>query len=155
MMKKLLTLNWLALVITILPLTIQAQTVIHQAPIPHGQTVPATDLRQQQPFGVSGNASDLRTSNQSPGAIQWPQGGYTQQNNPYYDGSSPGGMVSDTVDWIMALPSNLFDRFSEFMDTRVFPNKPATSGPGVPQNVNDASAQTPLPPASAYNPSGR
>lgn len=132
--------------------------------------VQAQSVSQQAPHvGPSGSAFQLPPQNVDPGRLQnnvganppvsaaqsWPQYQYPQHNNPFYDGGTPGGMVSDTIDWLMALPSGLMDRFGEFVDTRFFPQKPATSGAPESPGSSPNQTQAPLPPANAYNPSGR
>lgn len=155
-MKNSLSLVGLAVFITFLPIMVQAQAVTQQAPFPVNPSVSSQGIRGHlEPGPVQGNLGEMSGNSHNPGAQHWPQYQYPQHNNPFYDGGTPGGMVSETIDWIMALPSNLMDRFSEFMDTRVFPQKPATSGASTPQSGNSNSPAAQLPPASAYNPSGK
>ncbi len=147
-MKNSLRLSGFLLCMISLPLMVQAQTVTQQAPF-SGQSgntysVPTGNVDQSMNAGkVVANPQGL------------PQYQYPQHNNPFYDGSTPGGMVSDTIDWMVGLPSNLMDRFSEYLDTRFFPQKPATSGAPVTQSGSSSQNQAPLPPANAYDPGGK
>jgi hypothetical protein len=152
-MKNSLNVVILGLVVILMNSVVQAQTVTQQAPVPVGPGVFAPGPGQfQDPINVPGNPGQTRSGSQTPGAQHWPQYQYPQHNNPYYDGGTPGAMVSDTVDWLMALPSNLMDRFSEYMDTKFFPAKPATSGSPAPRQGAANPSGAPLPPANAYNP---
>ncbi|MCX5872704.1 MAG: hypothetical protein NTY51_05645 [Deltaproteobacteria bacterium] len=109
----------------------------------------------------SPGASVLQPSQTEPGqnVASWPNYPYPQHHNPYYDGGSPGNMVSGAIDWALSFPSSVWDRLSEFLDYNVFPRSPATHGGGpqvqsiAPQN----SGQQPqnLPPAKSYNPGDR
>ncbi len=152
-MKYSLTLLGLALSILYLTIMAPAQIVSQQSPYANPSSgayqAPAANTNLTGPQGT-GNATAAGSGNQN-----WPQYQYPQHNNPFYDGGTPGGMVSDTIDWLVALPSNLMDRFSEFMDTRFFPQKPATSGAQGSQSGAANQPPAPLPPANAYDPNGR
>ena len=69
------------------------------------------------------------------GQGQYPQYPYPKYHNPYYDGISPRAVVTDTLEWFFTLPSNIMNRFSNFIDSTVYPQAPATHGgtqsPGV------------------------
>ena len=147
-MKSSVKLLGVVAILVCVPLLVQAQTVTQQGPVAPGSapTAPVAGAPYAQPQGA-GYPNN--------GAQHWAQHQYPQQNNPYYDGGTPGGMVADTIDWFVALPSNLMDRFSELMDTRVFPQKPATSGQGASQPAPQAGQPQQLPPASAYSPGAR
>ena len=135
------------------PLMAQAQVVTQQSPFSGSSSnVYSAPAGNVEPLRTQGN---LSANPQASGYQGLPNQPYPQQNNPFYDGSTPGGMVSDTIDWIVALPSNLMDRVSEYLDTRFFPSKPATSGVQGTQPANSNPAPTPLPPANAYTPGGR
>ncbi len=152
-MKKSLRLSGFLLCVISLPIVVQAQSVTQQAPFSgqsgNAYSVPAGNVDQSR---MPGNVVANPQASGNQGA---PQYQYSQHNNPFYDGSTPGGMVSDTIDWIVGLPSNFMDRVSEYLDTRFFPQKPATSGSPATQSGNSGQAQNPLPPASAYNPGGK
>jgi hypothetical protein len=62
------------------------------------------------------------------GQGQYPQYPYPQYRNPYFDGMSPRAMLSDTLEWFFTLPAHVMGKFSEFMDSTAFPQKPATHG---------------------------
>ena len=135
------------------PLLAQAQTVTQQSPFSGtSSNVYSAPAGNVEPLRPQGNVS---ANQQGPGYQGLPNHPYPQQNNPFYDGSTPGGMVSDTIDWIVAFPSNLMDRVSEYLDTRFFPSTPATSGVQGAQPGNSNPAPAPLPPANAYKPGGR
>jgi hypothetical protein len=53
---------------------------------------------------------------------------YPKYHNPYYDGTQPGSVMSDVLQWLMELPSGVMEKFSNLMDSRFFPAKPATDG---------------------------
>jgi hypothetical protein len=81
---------------------------------------------------------------------------YPQHHNPYYDELNPRLFISNTLEWLIALPSNFMDRVSNFIDGQFFPEVPATSGQGgnteapplQPPQGYDSSA--PLPAAKPY-----
>ena len=63
-------------------------------PVNHTPIVPRADMVQVSPH--------------SPNPNQTHQDGQitrSQYNNPYYDGSSPGKMVSGAIDWALSVPS--------------------------------------------------
>jgi hypothetical protein len=87
---------------------------------------------------------------------------YPPYHNPYYTGRSAGNVLSGLIDWIVGLPTNAMNRFSNFMDDKVFPTAPATHGGSQAQNSDKPNAQQavpenapPLPPAGAYKPKSR
>ncbi|MEI6135396.1 MAG: hypothetical protein WCP72_10515 [Desulfomonile sp.] len=96
---------------------------------------------------------------QAENAQSWPNYPYSHYNNPYYDGGSPGNLISGVIDWALAFPLSTWNRLSEFLDTNLFPRSPATYGgkPTVQQVApNKKSQDSPeLPSASPYNPGGR
>ena len=98
-------------------------------------------------------------SEPSQNAGAWPNYPYPQYNNPYYDGGSPGNMVSGAIDWALSFPASAWDKLSEFLDSKVFPRAAATYGgaPQVQTVAPGAAAQQPqsLPQANSYNPNGR
>lgn len=82
---------------------------------------------------------------------------YPPYHNPYYTGRSAGNVLSGLIDWIVGLPTNVMNRFSNFMDDKVFPTAPATDGGSPAPKSNGSNAQQavpenapPLPPAGAY-----
>lgn len=98
-----------------------------------------------------------QTAQPNPG--QWPHYPYPQYHNPYYQGVSPRAAISGTIDWVFALPSNLMDRFSSFVDGNFFPQVPATQGalPQFPTQGQQAPQVVPganqvPPPAKPYSP---
>jgi hypothetical protein len=66
---------------------------------------------------------------EDPGVPHYP---YPPYPNPFYEESPRRKPLADGVEWLWGLPSNVVERFSTFIDTRLFPNKPATHGGGVP-----------------------
>ena len=87
---------------------------------------------------------------------------YPPYHNPYYTGRSAGNVLSGLIDWIVGLPTNVMNRFSNFMDEKVFPTAPATHGGSQTPKSNGPNAQQavpenspPLPPAGAYKPKTR
>lgn len=90
-----------------------------------------------------------------PGLPQYP---YPAYPNPFFDGTSARNFLAGTMDWLITLPSNLLDRFSNYVDGTVFPQAPATHGQGpnvsAPQPPTPGSLE-PLPPASPYRRGGR
>lgn len=91
--------------------------------------------------------------NQSP----YPNYPYPPYHNPYYNGMSPKNMLSNTIDWLLALPSTVAGNFSNILDSRVFPAQPAGSGGRPPHTVQpsappvpDSAPTGPLPPAQPY-----
>jgi hypothetical protein len=91
-----------------------------------------------------------------PGYPQYP---YPPYHNPYFGGYSARNFVSNAIDWIITLPSNVFDRFSNYLDGTIFPRAPATHGkssvqPGTsaPSRPRRMPSDEPLPPASVYSP---
>jgi len=140
---------------------IQAQ--YPQAPVSTGNIAgapqeggPATLPYSVQPQGY-GNVAPPPTGYQDQAASgysdmnspDWPSYPYTRYHNPYYEGAAAKDFVSGTLDWIMSLPSNMFDRVSNFLDGHVFPQAPAThgsSGHTQPAPVNGP-GQSALPPA--------
>ncbi|MGO8881554.1 MAG: hypothetical protein ACLQMS_18905 [Desulfomonilaceae bacterium] len=107
----------------------------------------------------SGSGQPLQPQSQS-SAPGWPNYAYPEYNNPYYDGSSPGKMVSGAIDWALSFPSSVWDQFSGYLDSKLFPRSPATYGGKSPQ-VQPVAPQNPvgeppnLPPANSYTPNGR
>lgn len=152
-MKRSLSMICLVVCVLCAPSILLGQTVTQQAPLSGG---PATFNPNASPTlppaTPQGALAPTNSAPQGAASANWPQYHYSQHNNPFYDGGTPGGMVSDTIDWFMALPSNLMDRMSEFVDTRFFPQKPATSGGASPGTANSAPAPVTLPPATAYTP---
>lgn len=89
-------------------------------------------------------------------ASGWPVYPYPDYHNPFYSGNSPRDLFSGTLDWIVALPTTVMDKVSNFLDRKVFPQAPATHGARTP-NVNGVQPLyvTPekpasLPPATLY-----
>ncbi len=80
----------------------------------------------------------IQTQIPSPGqpveGAGWPTYPYPQYHNPYYQSSDPRTVFNETVDWVFRLPSNVMDRFANFLDKNFFPPSPATHG-------NEASPQ--------------
>ncbi|MEI8182895.1 MAG: hypothetical protein WCG29_09340 [Desulfomonile sp.] len=108
--------------------------------------------------------SPVQNQQLNPGtdATGWPNYPYPQYHNPYYGGISTRDLVSGTLEWLVSLPSTVFDRFSGFVDRNFFPQSPATQGGGTqPQTQTPSGAQTspgttgPLPPANVYGPGSR
>ncbi len=87
---------------------------------------------------------------------------YSPHHNPYYSGRSAGNVLSGLIDWIVGFPTNAMDRFSNFMDERVFPAAPATHGGSRGPNSDGPNARQArpgnadqLPPAAVYKPGPR
>ncbi|MGC8658469.1 MAG: hypothetical protein ACP5U1_05285, partial [Desulfomonilaceae bacterium] len=55
----------------------------------------------------------------------WPSYPYPPYRNPYYDGGTPGNVLSGVIDWMLEFPSSAWDRFSEYLDSKFFPSSPA------------------------------
>jgi len=108
------------------------------------------------PPGGFGNQS--AQGYQGTGQPGFPQYPYPANPNPFFDGTSGRNFLANTMDWLLSLPSNLLDRFSNYVDGTVFPQVPATHGqaPNVsaPQPQPQGSLE-PLPPASRYTPRDR
>jgi hypothetical protein len=51
----------------------------------------------------------------------WPNYPYPQYLNPYYEDAPTRNFLTDAVDWVVAVPSNLMGNFFDFLDRRVFP----------------------------------
>ena len=118
-MKNSLNVVIRGLVVILMNSVVQAQTVTQQAPVPVGPGVFAPGPGQfQDPINVPGNPGQTRSGSQTPGAQHWPQYQYPQHNNPYYDGGTPGAMVSDTVDWahIMVVSEHIQYRLPVFVE---------------------------------------
>ncbi|MGA8830847.1 MAG: hypothetical protein WB554_04515 [Desulfomonilaceae bacterium] len=119
-------------------------------PVNHAPIVPRAGSGSGQP-------SQPQSQSNAPG---WPNYAYPEYNNPYYDGSSPGKMVSGAIDWALSFPSSVWDQFSGYLDSKLFPTSPATYGGKSPQ-VLPVAPQNPvrespnLPPANSYTPDGR
>ena len=88
----------------------------------------------------------------------WPNYAYPPYHNPYYYGGT-GNLLSGAIDWVLEFPSSAWDRFSEFLDRRLFPNSPATYGgkpntsPIPPQNAVPQNGE--LPKANPYKSDGK
>lgn len=88
----------------------------------------------------------------------YPQYPYPPYRNPYFEGYSARNFVSNAIDWIVTLPSNVFDHFSNYLDGTIFPRAPATHGrsaqpaSSAPSQPRPIPSNEPLPPASVYNP---
>ena len=105
----------------------------------------------------AGQLLEPQSQSNAPG---WPNYTYPEYNNPYYDGSSPGNMVSGAIDWALSFPSSVWDQFSGYLDSKLFPRSPATYGGKSPQAQSVAphnpDLEPPnLPPANSYTPGGR
>ncbi|MBI5250365.1 MAG: hypothetical protein HY912_12795 [Desulfomonile tiedjei] len=72
----------------------------------------------------------------------WPSYPYPQHHNPYYEGQRTRNLLTDAVDWIMAVPSNVMGNFCDFLDRRVFPQVPATHGGAKRGDVPDTDGQS-------------
>ena len=76
------------------------------------------------------------TAAEDPGVPHYP---YPPYPNPFYEEFPQRKPLTDGMEWLRGLPSNVAERFSSFIDTTFFPNKAATHG-GAP------SAQPPVSP---------
>lgn len=70
----------------------------------------------------------------------WPTYPYPQYHNPYYEGAAARNLLTEAVDWIVAVPSNVVGKVCDFLDTRVFPNVPATHGGSQKGGSRESSA---------------
>jgi hypothetical protein len=66
---------------------------------------------------------------------------YPPYHNPYYEGPPTRNLLTDAVEWIVAVPSNVMGNFCDFLDRRVFPNVPATSG-GAQRGASESSTKS-------------
>jgi len=123
-------------------------------PSPDGQYVGAPQ------YGV-GTASPPQAyqGQPAPGESAAGQAGYPYppSDNPFFDVTMTRNFLSNSMDWLMGLPSNVFDRFSNYVDGAFFPQAPATQGgrPLQPEAAGPGQwqqpvARPPLPPASPY-----
>ncbi len=92
-----------------------------------------TQAAEPQPYPRPDAQTTVRPSYSEPAAPQnvdpeMPHYPYPKYHNPYYDGTPPGSLVSDALQWLMDLPAGAMEKFSNFMDSRFFPAKPATDG---------------------------
>ncbi|HMK36278.1 MAG TPA: hypothetical protein VK463_14485 [Desulfomonilaceae bacterium] len=86
----------------------------------------------------------------------YPQYPYPPYHNPYYgEGITPRDLFSNTLDWLFGLPSNIAERVSNFVDSKFFPQAPATQGgppqshiQGTPPSPDNTVAPQSVPPAA-------
>jgi hypothetical protein len=134
-----------------------------------GNTYPAATSRntlQQQyqavpQYGGLSQPPPQYQPQQSGGAASapYPQYPYPRYHNPYYssNGMTPRNMLSNTMEWLINLPSNFADRVSNFVDNRFFPRTPATHGGqpqsqiqrAIPSGGNSIPQQTSTPPGTS------
>ncbi len=134
-----------------------ASGILSQAP----QQSDSPNLANHPPIvPQAGPGSGQQALQPQPNSPGWPNYAYPEHNNPYYDGSTPGNMVSGAIDWALSFPSTAWEQFSEYLDSRLFPRSPATYGgqspqvqPVAPQNSNAEPRN--LPPANSYTPDVR
>ncbi len=96
-----------------------AYTVPRQ-PVAPPQTAIPRPSEAYQPQAIPGE-----TPAEDPGVPHYP---YPPYPNPFYEQSPQQKPLADGVKWLRGLPSHVADRFSSFIDTTFFPNKPATHG---------------------------
>ncbi|MFH0957849.1 MAG: hypothetical protein V1897_04015 [Pseudomonadota bacterium] len=167
------TWNNLIILVTVMvfaTITAQVHAQSHPGVVTNANQVQEIPAREGTPQGTVPFSSDQSSVTRVPGAISpqyqqgqnaqsWPNYPYSQYNNPYYDGGSPGSFVSGVIDWALAFPSSTWDRLSEFLDNNLFPRSPATYGgkPAVQRVApNKKDQESPeLPSASPYNPGAR
>ena len=123
---------------------------IHLMPSTIRQSHLRRDLVQVQPLQPQSQSS-------APG---WPNYAYPEYNNPYYDGSSPGKMVSGAIDWALSFPSSVWDQFSGYLDSKLFPKVAGHVWGQISSGSACSSAESGreppnLPPANSYTPDGR
>jgi hypothetical protein len=130
----------------------------HSAPAPdQSVTGVPQDYRSGAPTGPGYQVPQAQgySGASQPGHPQYP---YPPYHNPYFGGYSARNFVSNTIDWLITLPSNVLDRFSNYLDGTIFPRAPATHGQSVqpdtsvPHQSRHTPSTEPLPPASVYNP---
>jgi hypothetical protein len=100
-----------------------AYNPLSQASVPQRTTLPRqADAYQPQ-------STSRETASDDPGVPHYP---YPPYPNPFYEEFPRSKPLADGMDWLWGLPSNVVGRFSTFIDTTLFPNKPATYGGGAP-----------------------
>ncbi len=127
-----------------------------QVPPPQSDVTPARPPASYQVQPLPGDSSGINYA-------EWPTYPYPQYHNPYYDSAHQArSFVSGTIDWLFNLPSDLVDRFSNYMDGTFFPPTPATSGSqqgshvsGTPNPPGQAPGPVPLSPAGTQAPRSR
>ena len=152
-----ISLKNLIITLTIMMSALNLSQVLAQGAGPSGPASGySVGVGSQPPNGNQPQPLQPQSDANSPG---WPNYAYPQYNNPYYDGGSPGNMVSGAIDWALGFPSSVWDRFSEYLDKNLFPRSPATYGgnPQVQSVAPQADSQLPqnLPPANSYKPDSR
>jgi len=119
-----------------------AQGQYGQAPIPTRDAAVTPQQGGPTASPYSGFPQGYGNADSAPGGYQtqpapgysdmnspdWPSYPYPRYHNPYYEGAAARDFASGTLDWVMSLPSNVFDRVSNFLDGHVFPQAPATHG---------------------------
>jgi hypothetical protein len=111
-------------------------------PVQHRLSLPASPTR---PPAAPYTQSIPGEVVQEPGVPHYP---YPPYPNPFYDGSARPNPLSEGVDWLRDLPSNVAHRFSTFVDTTLFPKKAATHGgpPSGPPAAPPAAQPQPFAP---------
>lgn len=137
------------------------------APQPGGAVVPRR-VEAPAPSQVGpqrGNAFDSSRSSvypeergrmySAPTRPDFPQYPYPRYHNPYFDGADAKNFFSNVFDWVFRLPSNLVNRFSDYVDTTFFPPTPATHGRSVQPARPSQRRPGSLPPAARFEPTAR
>jgi hypothetical protein len=148
-----------------------AQSQYRQTPVPTRDVAPMPQQGGPATLPYSGIPQGYGNAAPAPGGYpaqpdqgysdmnspDWPSYPYPRYHNPYYEGTAARDFVSGTLDWLMCLPSNVFDRFSNFLDGHVFPQAPATHGSsGQPQTgASNGPGQGVLPSAVPSAPATR
>ncbi len=162
--------KYVVIILTVMMCALNLSSVLAQSPAPPGTlgdhvTGIAPQPQQQNPsYGVAPvTPGQIQTrpevSQSSQGqaggnTTGWPNYPYPPYHNPYYDGGTPGNLLSGAIDWVLEFPSSAWDRFSEFLDSKLFPNSAATYGgkpnvePTKPQSVEKQPQN--LPAANSY-----
>jgi hypothetical protein len=85
----------------------------------------------------------------------FPRYPYPPFPNPYYDATMNRNVLNEGVDWLWTVSSQVAGRVSNFVDTGLFPSRPATHGgaiPPAPAGADQAPATGTLPAQSPVNP---
>ena len=153
------TKNMLCVVLLVLAAACSAEGQQNQPPAanPGVEPPPLAAASQTQVTPASPPASyqvqPLPGDSSGTNCTEWPTYPYPQYHNPYYDGAHQvRSFVSGTLDWLLNVPSNLYDRFSNIVDGAFFPPAPATSGSRQGSQVLGRPSSPAQPPAPAAVP---
>jgi hypothetical protein len=85
----------------------------------------------------------------------FPRYPYPPYPNPYYEGLTSRNVLNEGLDWFWGVSSHLADRVSNFVDTGIFPKRPAThgGGPQIPNPIPEPPL-TPVPSAGSVPTTG-